>query len=186
MRFLRQVSGAMASLLALAAGALAGTAGYQAHHRPAQELARLVGFALRSEACHFTADEKTNTVIVAGPEAAVAQAVARLGELDRAPLGLSVLLVVELEGKPAWQGRMSALSGVTARLGTEALRGSVTATQVAGAFDVRVQLDVKTGSSTTRVATAVRTSAGRAELARLPVEGKTLVVSAQVEAAASR
>lgn len=145
----------------------------------------MVGFALRSESCAFTADEKTNTVLIAGPEAGVKQALARLADVDRAPASLTVLLVVAVDDKPVWQGRVAVLSGVTATLDTTSVRGAITATRVVGAYDLRAKLAVRAGARFADVRVATRTGSA-AELARLPVEGGVMTVRAQVEAAASR
>lgn len=152
----------VASLLAIAAGlgsgatsARADGATYQAHHRPAQELAALVGFSLRAEAPAMTADEKTNQVLITGPTATVTLARARLAELDRAPVALSLELFVHVDGQVVWQARVAALSGVTARVelagarslplpagGTlVGLKGSFTATRVESASDLRATLE---------------------------------------------
>ena len=207
----RAVARALAIAAALVPGALfAESASYQAHHRPAPELARLVGFALRTESLVLTADEKSNTVLIAGAPAAVGEARARLASVDRAPVQLTVELVLEADGQAVWQGRHALLSGVNARVqlrrspaialpgggSITALDGHVTVTAVDGARDIRALLNVELAGA--RVPASVRldgsaraSDAAAVEIARLPLDGaRTLalrVTCAQVSpAAASR
>lgn len=181
LRGLRAVAGSLAfgAGLVVASPAFAERATYQAHHRPAAELAGLVGFSFRGVVA-FAADEKTNQVLVDGGAAAVAQARVRLAELDRAPVPLSVELVVTSDGKAVWRGKVAVLSGVTARVelggvreialpagGTlTALKARVTATVVKDGVDVRahaeVSLDGAAGARTVRLTGSARAAAGQA------------------------
>ena len=188
----------------LPAVSLADTATYEAHHRPAAELASLVGFALRGEAPALTADEKSSRVLITGPGEQVKRAVTLLGTLDHAPRPVTLEIALEMDDKdrPAvvWHARVSALSGVTARVRLEsapvpiaggtlsALSGKFTATWTDEGWDVRAQLELSCAGAAlpkdVRLTGAVRAPANKQkELARVLIApGRVLVLKVGCQA----
>ena len=166
-------------LAAAFAPLLAETATFEAHHRPAAELAALVGFALRGEGAGLTADEKSNRVILTGSQAGMERARRVLADLDRPPRPL--MLEVELTaggGGAVWRAKLGLLSGVTGRVDVtdfhgltlpgggklNAVHGRFTVTEVAEGLDVRGTLEVAVdggaGARTVKVTGQARAKAG--------------------------